>query len=50
MPSITLKSHYDGQHLLLDEPFDLPINSPLMVIRVELTNLISHTIPKLIYL
>lgn len=32
MPSITLKAHYDGQHILLDEPFDLPINSSLMVI------------------
>ncbi|MFZ2726359.1 MAG: hypothetical protein WAX77_08925 [Methylococcaceae bacterium] len=31
MPSITLKSHYDGQSILLDEPFDLPINSSLIV-------------------
>ncbi len=31
MPSITLKAHYDGQHILLDEPFDLPVDSSLMV-------------------
>ncbi len=31
MPSITLKAHYDGQHILLDEPFNLPANASLMV-------------------
>lgn len=31
MPAITLKAHYDGQQILLDEPFDLPKNSSLMV-------------------
>ena len=31
MSAITLKAHYDGQHILLDEPFDLPINTALMV-------------------
>lgn len=31
MPSITLKAHYDGQHIVLDEPFDLPVDSSLMV-------------------
>ena len=31
MPSVTLKAHYDGRHILLDEPFDLPPNCPLMV-------------------
>ena len=31
MPSITLKAHYDGQYILLDEPFNLPANASLMV-------------------
>lgn len=31
MPRVTLSAHYDGQHILLDEPFDLPANCPLMV-------------------
>ncbi|MCX7098263.1 MAG: hypothetical protein NTV43_10220 [Methylococcales bacterium] len=31
MPSITLKAHYDGQRILLDEPFNLPVNAALMV-------------------
>jgi len=31
MPTITLKAHFDGQHILLDEPFDLPSNSSLLV-------------------
>lgn len=39
MPSITLKTDYDGQHILLDEPFDLPINSSLMV-----TELLPNTV------
>lgn len=31
MPAVTLRAHYDGKRILLDEPFDLPANSPLMV-------------------
>lgn len=31
MPSVTLKAHYDGERILLDEPFEIPPNSPLMV-------------------
>jgi hypothetical protein len=31
MDAITLKAHFDGQHILLDEPFDLPTNAPLIV-------------------
>lgn len=31
MPAVTLKAHYDGERILLDEPFDLPPNTPLMV-------------------
>ena len=31
MPAVTLKAHYDGERILLDEPYDLPPNAPLMV-------------------
>jgi len=31
MPTVTLKAHYDGERILLDEPFDLPLNAALMV-------------------
>ena len=31
MPSITLKSHYDGRSLLLDEPYELPTNAQTLV-------------------
>jgi hypothetical protein len=31
MPTISLKAHYDGQSIQLDEPFSLPINSRLLV-------------------
>ena len=31
MPALTLKAHFDGERIQLDEPFDLPINAPLMV-------------------
>ena len=31
MPAVILKAHYDGEHIVLDEPFDLPPNSALMV-------------------
>ena len=31
MPAVTLKAHYDGERIILDEPFDIPRNSPLMV-------------------
>lgn len=31
MPMITLKAHFDGERIVLDEPFDLPADSPLMV-------------------
>jgi len=31
MPAITLKAHFDGERILLDEPFNLPPNTPLMV-------------------
>jgi len=31
MPTVTLKAHYDGNRILLDEPFEIPANSPLIV-------------------
>jgi hypothetical protein len=31
MPRVTLKAHYDGERILLDEPFEIPPNSPLLV-------------------
>lgn len=31
MPSVTLKAHYDGERIQLDEPFDLPRNAALLV-------------------
>ena len=31
MPTAILKAHYDGEHIILDEPFQLPANAPLLV-------------------
>ncbi len=31
MPSITLNAHFDGQSIVLDEPFELPGNARLLV-------------------
>ena len=31
MPTVTLQAHYDGRHIVLDEPYDLPPNANLMV-------------------
>lgn len=31
MPNVSLKAHYDGERILLDEPFDLPRNATLLV-------------------
>jgi hypothetical protein len=31
MPAVTLKAHFNGKQIVLDEPFDLPPDSPLMV-------------------
>jgi len=31
MPSISLKAHYDGTAIRLDEPFDLPEGAQLIV-------------------
>ena len=31
MPALTLKAHFDGERIQLDEPFELPLNASLMV-------------------
>lgn len=31
MPILSLKAHFDGERIRLDEPFDLPANAPLLV-------------------
>lgn len=31
MPAPTLKAHFDGERIQLDEPFELPVNVPLMI-------------------
>lgn len=35
MPSISLKAHYDGMAIRLDEPFDLPEGAQLIVTVLE---------------
>jgi hypothetical protein len=32
MSVVTVKGHYDGQHVCLDAPVDLPVNTPVWVI------------------
>ena len=31
MPAISLKAHFDGQTILLDEPYELPHDAQLLV-------------------
>jgi len=31
MPTVTLKAHFDGKHIVLDEPFAIPANASLTV-------------------
>jgi hypothetical protein len=31
MPAVTLKAHYDGRAIQLDEPFELAPDAPLLV-------------------
>lgn len=31
MPTVTLQAHYDGEHIVLDEPYELTPNANLMV-------------------
>ena len=38
MPSVTLKAHFDGRQIRLDEPFEIPANSPLIVTVLPVSN------------
>ncbi len=38
MPTIALQAHYDGEHIVLDEPYDLPANASLMVTLLPFTS------------
>jgi len=31
MPTVSLKAHYDGERIQLDEPFDIPRDATLLV-------------------
>ena len=31
MPAVALQAHYDGERIVLDEPYDLPPHASLMV-------------------
>jgi hypothetical protein len=31
MPSVSLNAHFDGQSIILDEPFEIPTNARLLV-------------------
>ena len=31
MPTVALQAHYDGEKIVLDEPFDLPTHAALIV-------------------
>ena len=31
MPTVALHAHYNGEHIVLDDPYELPANASLMV-------------------
>jgi hypothetical protein len=31
MPTVALQAHYDGKHIVLDDPYNLPANASLIV-------------------
>ncbi len=31
MMTVTLRAHFDGEHIVLDEPYEIPANTPLEV-------------------
>ena len=35
MATVTLKAHFDGKHIVLDEPFEFPLNAKLAVMVVS---------------
>jgi hypothetical protein len=40
MAAVTLKAHFDGERILLDEPFEIPPNSPLMITVLPATEVV----------
>lgn len=38
MPTVALKAHFDGQHILLDEAYPLAQGTPLVVIVMPATD------------
>ena len=52
MPTVSLKAHYDGERVVIDEPFDLAPNAPLLVTvlsdgdRSEWTSLATQSLAK----
>ena len=49
MLAVTLKAHYDGERILLDEPFEIPPNSPLMVTVLSATEAVVGRIQDRIF-
>jgi hypothetical protein len=43
MPALTLKTHFDGERIQLDEPFELPVKAPLTVTVLALINGTENT-------
>lgn len=44
MPSVSLKAHYDGTSIRLDEPFDLPEGAQLLVTVLDAAQLQAERI------
>lgn len=42
MPAISLKAHFDGQRIQLDEPFELPRDASLLVTILSPTNAVQE--------
>lgn len=42
MSSVTLKAHYDGKYIVLDEPFELPTDAQLAVTVLPLDDSIER--------
>ncbi len=38
MPTVALQAHYDGEHIILDEPYELSPNASLMVTLLPFTS------------
>jgi hypothetical protein len=43
MPAGTLKAHFDGKRILLDEPFEIPANTRLMMTALPATEAAAGT-------